>query len=350
MKATPKWSEISLRAQKRSEDESGREYRRMKIFSFLSLSCIAAALVAQTGDPVALRIEGLRAADVRLGGVLFRLAEANDDLCQKHAPLTGLIVHGSATYDADIREAVIRHFDFESPLGVEGVVPGSPAALAGIRADDSIVAIDGVRVPAEHSRAAALAAIDAARPTRPLTLTIRHAGRSRAVTVDPVRGCLAHVETDVSDDLNAATDGDTIQVDSALVNLVGDDDQALAAIVAHELAHIVLDHPDRLTAAHVSRGLFKGFGRNARLIKQTEEEADRLSVTLMTNAGYDPHAAVRYWLTYGPRLNDGGGLGSTHQSWRERAASIAKEVDRVSHETARPIVPSWLSSRNQPLR
>ena len=105
-----------------------------------------------------------------------------------------------------------------------------------------------------------------------------------------------------------------------------------------------------LTAAHVIRGLFKGFGRNARLIKRTEEEADRLSVTLMANAGYDPHAAVRYWLTYGPRLNDGGGFGSTHQSWRERAASIAKEVDRVSRETARPIVPSWLSSRDQPLR
>lgn len=170
------------------------------------------------------------------------------------------------------------------------------------------------------------------------------------MTIDAIEGCLAHAETDVSDDLNAATDGNTVQVDSGLINLVAGDDAALAAIVAHELGHIVLHHPARLTAAHVDRGLFKGFGRNARLFKQTEEEADRLSVTLLANAGYDPHAAVRYWLTYGPRLNDSGGFGSTHQSWRERAAAIAKEVDRVSRETARPIVPTWIASRDQPLR
>ena len=135
-----------------------------------------------------------------------------------------------------------------------------------------------------------------------------------------------------------------------MINLVGGDDQELASIVAHELAHIVLDHPARLTAAHVDRGLFKGFGRSARLFKQTENEADRLSVTLMANAGYDPQAAVRYWLTYGPKLDDQGGLGSTHLSWRKRAELIGEEARRVAEETQRPIVPAWIASRNQPLR
>lgn len=322
----------------------------MKI-AFLSVTCLmTVAPLAASDDDMAARLEGLRAADVRLGSVLFRLAKANDDLCEKRGPLTGLVVHDSASYQRDIREVVIRHFDFESPLGVEGVVPDSPAARSGIRADDSIVAIAGAPVTSGETREAALATIDALGSTRPLTLTIRRAGQMRAVTIDPVEGCLAHAEIDVSDDLNAATDGDTIQVDSGLVNLVAGDDAALAAIVAHELAHIVLDHPARLTAAHVDRGLFKGFGRSARLFNRTEKEADRLSVTLLANAGYNPYAAVRYWLTYGPHLNDHGGFGSTHPSWRERARLIGAEVERVAHEKQRPIIPAWIASRDQPLR
>ena len=322
----------------------------MKI-AFALIACLAASAIAATSSAqFAAQLEGLRAADMRLGTVLFRLARGNDELCQKRGPLTGLIIHASTAYDDDVRDAVIRHFDFESPLGVEGVVPGSPAASAGVRADDSIVAIDGIPVPTDETRDAALDTIDAAGLGHLLTLELRRNGRSRTVSLDPVEGCLARAEIVVSDDRNAATDGDVVQVDSGLVNLVGDDDAALAAIVAHELAHIVLHHPERLTAAHVDRGLLRGFGRNARLLKKTEVEADRLSVPLMANAGYDPQAAVRYWLTYGPELDDHGGFGSTHPSWQDRAAAIGEEVRRVAGRTERPIVPAWIASRDQPLR
>ena len=47
-------------------------------------------------------------------------------------------------------------------------------------------------------------------------------------------------------------------------------------------------HRVRLDAARVSRGFLGNFGRNARLIRETEVEADRLSVYLLERAGYDP--------------------------------------------------------------
>src|SRR3546814_17247433 len=56
------------------------------------------------------------------------------------------------------------------------------------------------------------------------------------------------------------------------------DDAELAAAIAHELAHNILRHRARLDAAGVDRGLAKQFGRNARMFKQTEIEADRPSV------------------------------------------------------------------------
>jgi hypothetical protein len=306
-------------------------------------------LRAAAPDPLASSLESLRAADLRAAAILYRLSVANDELCLKRVMLTGLVLHSSKDYAEALRPAVSRHFDFESSIGVEGVVPGSPAASAGVEVDDSLTAIDDSPVVADTSRADVLATLDQVDPGRPLVLTLKHRGQTRAATLHPVEGCAAHVEIDVSDDLNAGTDGSTIQVDSALVNLIGGDDQALAAILAHELSHIVLDHPRRLTAAHVDRGMFRIFGKSSRLIRQTEAEADRLSVTLMANAGYDPQAAVRYWLTYGPRLSHGG-LGSVHLPWRQRAGQIAAAVAAIPADAPRPIVPAWIDSRTQPLR
>jgi hypothetical protein len=320
------------------------------IISICQCLAISGAQAAAADPQLAAQLDGLRAADIQLDRVRYRLALANDELCAKHGPLTGLIIASSNDYDADIRDSVVDYLHFATPILVEGVVADSPAARAGVQAGDSIAAIDGVAIDADEGRTAALEALDAGGPRKPILLTLRRKGASVSATIDPVEGCLAHAEVAISSDLNAATDGTTMQVDSALINLVGNDDQALASIVAHELAHVVLDHPDRLTAAHVDRGLLRGFGRNKRLITRTENEADRLSVTLMANAGYDPQAAVRYWLTYGPQLNDHGGFMSTHLSWRERADLIAKAAAAIPANAPRPIIPAWIASRDQPLR
>lgn len=294
-------------------------------------------------------LAALRSADIRLGETLFRLARANVELCEKRGPLTGLVVHSLGDYDGSVREVAARYFSFRSTIGIEAVMPGSPAAAAGIRQDDSLLAIDGAPVATgDDARRQVLDQVDRAAKAGPIRLTLNHGGVERTVTLQPVSGCLAHAEVRISDDLNAATDGDTIEVDSALMNLIGDPDE-FACIIAHELGHIVLNHPDRLTAAHVDRGFLKDFGRNARLIKRTEVEADRLSVVLMANAGYDPFAAARYWREHGREISGGFFTGITHMKWRDRAAMLQAAAQKVASDPERPIIPAWLSSRDQPL-
>jgi predicted Zn-dependent protease len=97
--------------------------------------------------------------------------------------------------------------------------------------------------------------------------------------------------------------------------------------MAHEFAHNILRHRDRLNAARASRGVL-GVGRGVSSIRQTEIEADRLSVYLMERAGYDPGAAVRFWTRYGPhplnflRSRD-------HPAWRERVRLMEVEIAKI---------------------
>jgi predicted Zn-dependent protease len=82
------------------------------------------------------------------------------------------------------------------------------------------------------------------------------------------------------------------------------------------LAHNVLGHRDRLNA----------IGRTWGNIRATEREADRLSVWLLANAGYDPAAAARFMSRWGP-ANDHGILSSPdHDRWRTRLQLIEQEL------------------------
>ena len=175
--------------------------------------------------------EGLRQADARLAETLFRLAVANDSLCLDHVPATGLVLHDLAAYDDGVRPAAARYFKFETPVAVEAVVPDSPAARAGVREDDAIVAVDGKSVTdGEDAANRTLDAIDRSTGAGIILTTMRNGAR-RTVEIRPIEGCDARGEVRISDDLNAQTDGDIIQVDSGLMNLVADR-QEFAAVVA----------------------------------------------------------------------------------------------------------------------
>jgi regulator of sigma E protease len=68
------------------------------------------------------------------------------------------------------------------------VASGSPAAVAGVVAGDRVVAVDGVAVA---SRDALLASLDAADPTRPLSLTVERSAAAGPARLDVVVPALA---------------------------------------------------------------------------------------------------------------------------------------------------------------
>jgi beta-barrel assembly-enhancing protease len=302
----------------------------------------AADIAAASSDPP---LVSMRALDERVATVGHRLAVAGLDLCRDQAWLPGFALHDLSQYAADDRTAVSRAFGLNAGPAILAVAESGAAARAGLRPDDIVLRLDGVAPPTGSLPSGPsfdlmeriLAALDDALADGAVQIEVRRAGAPMTIALRAERGCATRFQLIPSRRLNALADGRYVQVTTAIGDYVAND-QELAAVLAHELAHNVLRHRVRLDAAGISRGLLGNFGRNARLIRETEAEADRLSIYLLDRAGYDPEAAVRFWERFGRRgLNF---IGSpTHGNWRTRVAMLRAEIDNVRRARAAGQIP-----------
>jgi len=292
----------------------------------------------------------LAALEARVAAIGFRLTTANAAWCPVQQPQFGWIWGDPRLYDAERRPealAVYGAVDRDAPF-VAALAPASPAAKAGMRVGVSVIGMQGSTVPdgADAHPFARITAIEtqlaALPPTAPLALDT---GDATAMTLAPVAGCVSDFRVEASEKAGAVADGRMVLVHQGLAKFA-QDDEALAAAIAHELAHNILRHRARLDAAGVDRGLGKQFGRSARLFKQTEVEADRLSVWLLAGAGFDPAAAGRFWTTFGQRKGRPLVQAGTHPGWRDRVASLEAEAARIAaaRTSGQPLHPPLIDA------
>lgn len=297
----------------------------------------------------------LRAADLRLATIGHRLAVANAPLCDRLSPAPGLVLHAIDQYPAADRPAARAAFGFPVPVAVEAVVAGSAAARAGVRDDDGVVAIGGRPLtppssadePTAVTRNAALALLAGQPATGPVTFRLRQNGADRAVTVPASAGCRTDFELLLGPAMTADADGQKVRIGVRFLERYADAE--VAAVVAHELAHNVLHHRERLEKAGVKWGLLAEIGRNGRLFRRTEDEADQLSVALLRNAGYDPRVAAGFWRRHGGDVDGGFFRSRTHASSKARAAAIDAEIARTPAGASATYRPSLIATRGQPL-
>lgn len=329
--------------------EASRSSARVALTLLAPALVAAAAPVVEPGPP----FEAIRAADAMLARIGYRLAAANAPLCDRLEPGLGLVLHTPAQYSGETREAAVRHFHFDGPVGVEAVVADSPAARAGIRADDSLLGIGTARFAAAEPQGKmstvplidAIAAIASQPSAQPLEAHGRRAGQPYTLAVEPRPACRTRFEIAIGSGFDAQADGEMVQVSSRFLDEYSEDE--VAAVVAHELSHNILRHRERLEARGVSFGMLAGLGRNVRYFRQTELEADILSVSLLANAGYDPAAAIQFWRDFGPKRAGGILRSRSHPAWRERIATIERAIAELG--PARPARPAVLASRDRPL-
>ncbi|ANC88461.1 M48 family metallopeptidase [Sphingomonas sp. NIC1] len=301
--------------------------------SWAVAAAVAVAAPAVAADPdTAATFDALRQVDGRMAAIAYRLTTANAPLCRSLAPTPGWAIHSLGQYDPALRDQARASFGFETPIAVEAVVPGSAAAKAGVRAGDSIVSVDGRPIDSgAPSKDASSAARDAAveqiaglPADRPLAVELMREGGTRTVTIPASPGCRSAFEVLLGPGMTASADGRIVQIGVRFFERYTDDE--VAVVVAHELSHNILRHAARLEAAGVKRGLLSEVGRNGRLFRLTEDQADLLGAYLLRNAGYDPQIAVRFWREHGGDVDGGLFRSRTHPSSSARAKALEAAI------------------------
>jgi len=155
-----------------------------------------------------------------------------------------------------------------------------------------------------------------------------------------------------SEQINAfSLPGGKIAIFTGILPVAQDNDQ-LATVLSHEIAHVLAHHASERVAREQSG--VAGLLRRRAYDQMQESEADRIGVFLMTFAGYEPEEAVRFWQRM-RRISENRGrlpeLLSDHpsdaqrihdlQTWvpRARAAKRAFDQGRIAPERS-------LGSRN----
>jgi hypothetical protein len=297
--------------------------------AWLALALFAAPMASDDGVAA---LRQLQALDQRVTSVGYRLATAAAGLCADPMPLSGIEVHDLSLYGGPSREDARRAFGLGDAPQVSAVAAGSPLARAGLEPGDTLVAIGGAPVPGGTGldRVDRIdAALEAVARDGTLDLVVSRGGAQRTLRAALEKGCPSRFVVRVADGTEAAADGHYVEITSSYVALA-DSDDALALVLAHELAHNILGHRLRLEREGVHYGIAQHFGRNARLIRETEIEADRMSVDLAARAGFDVGRAIAFRERQWRGLDQTLLRSPTHSSPHDRLETLRAEYARIS--------------------
>ncbi len=307
-------------------------------------------LVLMSAPAAAGELTKLRDMDARIAAISHRLATANLAICPFPVPLQGMLLQDIGQYAPEWRAEARADLGLTDAPTVTVVVPGSAAARAGVRVGDYVIAMDGapthrsnMTAPATYAVVeATLAQLTASLQDGTVRLKLDRGGKAQTLSMEVDLACPANVELVPGKKLSASADGKTVHVSSALATFAGSDD-AVAVPIAHEMAHNILRHPERLDRQGVKRGLLAPLGKNRAAIRATEEEADYFAAYMLARAGYDLDAALDFWRRYGAKTDLGPFNDGTHPGKKARLDLARRTVAEIRAKQAagQPLIPAF---------
>jgi predicted Zn-dependent protease len=282
----------------------------------------------------------LQRDDQRVADTGWRIASRNTDACPKLWGALGVSLQHISQYAPAYRAAAKEAFGLDDSYpSILAVANGSPAAASGIQPNDRLRAVNGVDL-AGNSRqqtsaasydavSAAMAALEVLPEKSAVVLSIERGDQRLEVNVTPKNVCRSRVELAPGNAINANANGLVAQISGRLVNWVQSEDE-LALVIAHEMAHNLLDHPKRLSEKSALSGLATSLGLSGRAQRQMELDADRMGIIMAASAGYNYKIAPEFWARLNSNAPLAAFLATTHPTTRARRENAQRVVDELN--------------------
>lgn len=141
-------------------------------------------------------------------------------------------------------------------------------------------------------------------------------------------------------DPNACADSKYVYVNKKLLQFCSDNDDMLAFVLAHEISHMLCQHRSEKMATKllknatlIAKPKMKVINLLAlRYSRTQEEEADRLAVNLVHNAGYNPAAGASFFKRLSEEYNSEiPTFLSTHPTHKYRIEKIQKAIEELNN-------------------
>jgi predicted Zn-dependent protease len=305
----------------------------------------------------------------RLQNVAIPLLEAAAPFCgDRVRGASGFVATNAYRWKKDYYNAALSA-GFSDTLVVLNVAPNSAAAVAGLVAGDRVLAVNDTPILIGRSAIDDLSAkIPSAKDKliQSYRLTIRRGDDTSTIQISPRRACAYTPIVTPEDMVNAYADGHSIFVTAGIMRFLPDDDD-LAVVVAHEIAHDAMRHIDAqmknsligtllgavVDVAAASQGVNTDFASQGAKLgamvfsQDFEREADYVGLYILALGGRPFDKAANLWRQIGAANPGSIKFATTHPTTAERFVRLDTWRNEVSKKVAlgQPLQPEMKNGK-----
>lgn len=262
------------------------------------------------------------------------------------------------------RETLETEMAATDQLQAMRVIPGSAAAAADIEPGDQLLSLNDQAVPEGPDAPEQLEQMqkDALSHSPTLKFSLQRGEQIYDVSLQTMPVCDYPVYLKLGNALNAYTESGAIYVTKGMMRFT-ENDQELALVIAHELAHNLMQHNKAkttqyvlgstldLAASAVGLDTKNRFGNAAALSysQEYEAEADYIGLYIMANANIPLEGTANFWrrMAIEHPASIETSHSASHPSTASRYLAIEKTITEIQRKQARnqPLLPEYKEGR-----